>query len=74
MNPMDLLRSHLYYVFQQKILMNPKLNHSDPSYKHLFCPNNIGFRLENAGLVSSSCFFSLFFMCQVMIAYALVFF
>ena len=43
-----------FYIFlfgSQKILMDPMLKHSDPTHKNLFCPNNIGFRLENAGLV-----------------------
>ncbi|KAM0896280.1 hypothetical protein ACQ4PT_023294 [Festuca glaucescens] len=34
-----------------QILMDPMLNHSDPSYNLLFRFNNVGFRLENAGLV-----------------------
>ena len=31
--------------------MNPQVNHTDPTYKNLFGTNNVGFRLETAGLV-----------------------
>jgi hypothetical protein len=31
--------------------MDPTLNCSDPKYKSLLGLNNVGFRLENAGLV-----------------------
>jgi hypothetical protein len=32
--------------------MDPKLNYSDPKYRTLLGLNNVGFRLENAGLVT----------------------
>ena len=34
--------------------MDPMLNHSDSQFNNLFSTNNVGFRLENAGLVNAS--------------------
>jgi hypothetical protein len=55
-----LLSNHMlfssYIFFVQNILMDPKLNYDHPKYRDLLGFNNVGFRLENAGLV---CFSSL---------------
>jgi hypothetical protein len=32
-------------------MMDPNLVYSDPFYKNILALNNVGFRLENAGLV-----------------------
>ena len=40
--------------------MNPQVNHTDPTYKNLFGTNNVGFRLETAGLVCNKFFSKLF--------------
>jgi hypothetical protein len=43
--------------------MDPKLNYDDPKYRTFFGVNNVGFQMENAGLVHnfSQSFFHSFF-------------
>lgn len=54
-NKRDNLR-HIVIKDVTKILMDPKLNTSDPQYNYLFSPKNTGgLRLEDAGLVHIPC-------------------
>ncbi|KAM0888534.1 hypothetical protein ACQ4PT_028283 [Festuca glaucescens] len=45
------IMKHVFVKDFTKILTDASVNHNDPQYTGLFSTNNVGFKLENAGLV-----------------------